>query len=84
MSNKIYLLSKYHFYDGEEVIMVSYSYNKLKKLFDNLILNSKTGKGYIIYEFELDKEYNHNLDRPKTLDWVQVEYNGDFKNIKEL
>lgn len=80
---KVYILEKYEFYESSKIIMLSADYEKLKRMFDEMVGNSPTGRGYVIYEYEYDKNYEPYNVYPESLDWIEKDYNGNLKNIKK-
>lgn len=79
----VYILEKYEFYESSNIIMLSEDYDKLKKMFEKMVKESGTGKGYVIYKYEYDKNYEPCNVYPESLDWIEKDYNGNLKNIKD-
>lgn len=85
LSDCVYVLIEYVFYDAEHILMITSDYDKAKEKFNQLVENSKTGKGYTIEKYSLDKYYKDNPQYyPESIDWIIVEYNGRVKNMMEL
>ena len=83
MSKIFYILEKYPFYEGSDIIMISDDYDKVKKLFDKLVESSKTGYGYHISEYECGKDYTSYKARCKVQrpDWIEIDYDGNKRDI---
>lgn len=83
MVKTIYLLQEYPLYESLTIVMLSEDYDKVKELFDNKVENSSKGYGYVIYKYELDKEYSF-INCGESMDWIVIDYNGKIKNIGEM
>jgi hypothetical protein len=66
----------------KNIILISQNYTKVKELFEKLVKESRAGNGYVIYRFKLDKEYLDWNERAESLDWIEIDYDGNTTDIK--
>ena len=57
-------------------------YDKVKECFDDRA--KAGGYGYCIREYEYDKVYGGRIGDGKSIDWIEVQYNGTIKDLKKL
>ena len=82
----IYIIEKYEFWDGREIIYVSDNYNRSLSLFKELKNNMATGTGLYLRRYKL----NVNLKRRRIENiyediwWVEKDYDGKWRIIQEL
>ena len=83
MSEKlVYIFEEYMFYEGSNIVMISEDYDKVKECFDDRA--KAGGYGYCIREYEYDKVYGGRIGDGKSIDWIEVQYNGTIKDLKKL
>lgn len=75
----IYTLETYEFYETPTVRMVSHDYDVVKTCFNNYQIHG--GQGMCIIKYKCDKLLKYR-DR-KHLDWIEIDYDGGFKDLKK-
>ena len=79
MTESVYVLQKYAFYDALTIVMISKDYTTIKRHFNKM--KKETGHGYQITKYKCDVIYdNFELSHDGIMDWIEIEYNGEIKN----
>lgn len=76
-----YILSQYPFYEGEEILMISSSYDEITTHYIRVLRKLEKGYGLIIRKYEYGKQYDNIKERPENIRWIEKEYGGKVKNI---
>ena len=78
MTESVYVLQKYAFYDSLTIVMISKDYTTIKRHFDKM--KKETGHGYHIIKYECDSLIDSDLSYKGMVDWIEIEYNGKITN----
>ena len=83
-SDFIYILEKYMFYDGGDIILVSPDYNEVKNYFNQLKKQGRHGFGYTIRKYMVGKNYDKEFgcEVPESIDWIEI-HEDKIRNLKE-
>lgn len=76
----VYILSRYPFYEGESVLMVSSSYDEIISHFTREFRKLESGYGLVVSQYEFGKLYDK--DYPKTIRHIERNYNGKIEELK--
>lgn len=83
MSTKYcYVLEKYPFYEGSEVLMVSASCDEITTHFIREFRKLNDGYGLIVTRYEFGKLYDDINDRARTIRWIEKK-DGKIIDLKK-
>lgn len=83
MSTKYcYVLEKYPFYEGSEVLMVSASCDEITTHFIREFRKLNDGYGLVVTRYEFGKLYDDINDRARTIRWIEKK-DGKIIDLKK-
>ena len=77
-----YVLEKYPFYEGGEILMVSASCDEITTHFIRESRKLSNGYGLIVKRYEFGKLYNNIDVRAKSIRWIEKE-DGKIRDLKQ-
>lgn len=76
-----YVLEKYPFYEGGEILMVSASCDEITTHFIREFRKLNDGYGLIVKKYEFGKLYDDINDRARSIRWIEKE-DGKIRDLK--
>lgn len=81
----VYIIEKYEFWDGGEIIYMSDNYNRSLSLFKELKNSMATGTGLHLRRYELNVLKRSCIENIyEDIWWVEKDYDGNWRIIHEL
>ena len=77
-----YILSRYPFYEGSTILMVSSSCDEIILHFTREFRKLDKGYGLEVKRYEFGKLYSKAIDSGKTLRLIERDYDGKIKEFK--
>ena len=77
-----YVLEKYPFYEGSEILMVSASCDEITTHFIKEFRKLNDGYGLIVTIYEFGKLYDNIINRANSIRWIEKE-DGKIRDLKK-